>query len=132
LGVVTQKLLGLEADRKTRRYEVTIAYPDKTWMLITSTSVKGGAVTPVRDAQGNLNVIFNETKKVRRYDAGGEIMGELVLPKDSYQDIPRGAGVEPKTILNAQYGNPIIGLDGSVYCWMRSETHYKILKWTWQ
>jgi hypothetical protein len=43
---------------------------------------------------------------------------------------------EDKTIggtveIIAQYGDPVIGPDGSIYCWMRSETQYKILKWTW-
>ena len=68
-------------------------------------------------------------QKERRYlgfTAGWQI------PGNQYgTPISLGPGVEPEIPIISEYGNPIIGPDGSIYCWMRSETHYKILKWTW-
>ena len=41
-------------------------------------------------------------------------------------------GVEPpRGKVIAVYGKAVIGPDGSIYTWMRSETHYKILRWRW-
>jgi len=31
-----------------------------------------------------------------------------------------------------EYGEPIISPTGDLYCWARTKTEYKILKWTWQ
>jgi len=40
-------------------------------------------------------------------------------------------GVEKLDVLIKEYGSPVIGPDGSIYTWMRTPTHYKILRWRW-
>ena len=68
-------------------------------------------------------------QKERRYLG---FTAEWQKPENQYgTPISLGPGVEPEIPIISEYGNPVIGPDGSIYCWMRSETHYKILKWTW-
>jgi hypothetical protein len=37
----------------------------------------------------------------------------------------------PRQGVAAEYGEAVIGPDGSIYTWVRSDTDYKIVKWTW-
>ncbi len=131
LGIMTEKLLGLEADRKTRRYQVTIQYPTTSVTFITNTRVTGGVAAPFQDAQGNIYLIYTLAKKVRRYGTNGAVVGELTLPAN-VSGPPEIVGAERLSTLGVQYGPPVLDPNGNVYCWARTGTQYKILKWTWQ
>jgi len=45
---------------------------------------------------------------------------------------PGGPEEEAFLIVLEGYGSPVVAPSGDVYTWMRTPTHYKILKWTWQ
>ena len=69
-------------------------------------------------------------QKERRYLG---FTAEWQKPEDNmiFHSNPLDKTVGGEYEIIAQYGDPVVGPDGSIYCWMRSETHYKILKWTW-
>jgi len=56
------------------------------------------------------------------------------LPKSEYEPLTseekQAPTSQPK--LGIEYGEPVVSPFGDLYCWARTKTHYKILKWTWQ
>lgn len=129
LGQVTEKRIG-----KTE-YQITVKYPDKEWVIISDKSIGYGVAHPFRDANGKLYLIYS--KKVERYDDKGKVIGTLSMPEVQYgavtipPDWPDNAE-PPRARVVAEHGSPVVAPNGDVYTWMRSDTHYKILKWTWQ
>ncbi len=129
LGQVTEKRIG------KKEYQITVKYPDKEWVIISDKSIGYGVANPYRDINGNLYLVYS--KKVEKYDDKGKVIGELSIPANEGEKgvIPPGYpgnAEPPRGKIIAQYGNPIMAPNGDIYTWMRSDTHYKILKWTWQ
>ncbi len=128
LGQVTEKRIG------KKEYQITVKYPDKEWVITSDKSIGYGVARPFRDTNGKLYLVYS--KKVERYDDKGKVVSTLTLPEDEvdYEGVEEAmqAGVEPMTTMKKGYGSPIVAPNGDVYTWMRSDTHYKILKWTWQ
>jgi hypothetical protein len=90
-----------------------------------------------RDSKGNIygyNGRNGGGGWVARFNDKGKEIANLELPEDKIKRTPRpddpGWGEDIDII--AEYGPPILDIHGNVYCWMRSKTHYKILKWTWK
>ncbi len=129
LGQVTEKRIG------KKEYQITVKYPDKEWVITSDKSIGYGVARPFRDANGKLYLIYS--KKVERYNDEGKIVGTLSMPEVQYGAVtippewPDNAE-PPRARVVAEYGSPVVAPSGDVYTWMRSDTHYKILKWTWQ
>jgi len=96
----------------------------------------------------NTNLIMqNFEKKVYAYKVVEEIpvaegekkryrinkVAEWLKPKDDliFHKDPDDKTIGGEYEIVAQYGEAVIGPDGSIYTWMRSETQYKILRWRW-
>lgn len=130
LGVWQEKLVRVNGENK---YKVTVKFPDLNYPeKTTSWVIVGNGAFPnyQRDIQGNLYGI-GETG-VARFDNKGNEIARLLIPKNQYNTIsPGGGGFEAKIEIIAEYGHPVLDIHGNVYCWMRTPTNYKILKWTW-
>jgi hypothetical protein len=134
LGLLQERSLG------DGKYESTVEFPDHTYKL------KQTIGRYSRDILANLyNIHFfakrfkGETEpiicyRVTRIDrcTADEYMFEP--PRSEY------AGYSPEEVnepaprqeIKIEYGEPIISPTGDLYCWARTPTEYKILKWTWQ
>ena len=136
LGQVTEKRIG------KKEYQITVKFPDvsdptkeKVLVITSDKSIGYGVARPFRDANGKLYLIYS--KKVERYNDEGKIVGTLSMPEVQYgavtipPDWPDNAE-PPRARVVAEHGSPVVAPNGDVYTWMRSDTHYKILKWTWQ
>lgn len=128
LGQVTEKRIG------KKEYQITVKFPDlsdptkeKVWVIIAT----GSFPNYTQDKNGNL--YGHGTKQVARFDDKGKEISRLTVPQNQYgEPIDLGQGVEPEIPIIAEYGSPVVAPNGNVYTWMRTPTHYKILKWTWQ
>jgi len=89
--------------------------------IMQNTGVKVIAYTVAEE----LPVQPNEKKKFKLATAA-----EWTKPQDQFGPV-RVVGVERLPTLVAQYGDAVLGPDGSVYTWMRTDTEYKILRWQW-
>ena len=142
LGKVTVK----RQSESMWNYEVE--YPEGIYIY------EGGEHMIKEDGIARINqnlIIQNRRDKVYAYKVREEItvaegekqkyrldkVAEWVKPENQgappdidISTIPPGVEL-PRGIIIAQYGEAVIGPDGSIYTWMRSETHYKILKWKW-
>ena len=126
--------LGKVSEKKTAAgYTYTIQYPD----LVNPNTVKTYTVSRLypcsnytRDKNGNLYCIGDNG--VIRFDEQGNEIASVIIPESSFQEIPRGPGVEPKIKVIAQYGEPVISPTGDVYTWKRTPERYSIIKWTWR
>ncbi len=77
---------------------------------------------------GGVDILHN---KVWKFDAKGSVVGELALPAN-FSGPPEVVGTERLSTLGIQYGPPVLDANGNIYCWARTPTQYKILKWVWQ
>jgi|GEM_PF-6105536 hypothetical protein len=142
LGKITKERLG-----KTQwRYE--IEFPDRIYIY------EGGkdALKEQDIVRINENLIAqNSGAKVYAYKPIEELtptetgkkryridkVAEWSKPEDQGEpttidvnQLPPGIG-PPRGKIIAEYGDPHIGPDGSIFIRMRSDTHYKILRWKW-
>lgn len=108
LGVVTETPLG------NGQYKVTVTYPDRTWSYI------GAGIAPpyMRDMNGNL-YSTGGTQAIR-WNFCGKELARLTMPQPEVTD----GGF-------AEYGEVVVGPNGDVYTWKRTEKKYSIVKWTW-
>ena len=119
----------------------TIAYEDGEFTVSTPTGIEPDSF--VRDQAGFLygtgKVDTHSSNwpwryRVYKFDKCGKTLSAMDLPETKTQEIDRGAPYivgEIETVFLEEYGPPVIGPDGSVYCWKRTPTTYSILKWTW-
>lgn len=125
-----------------RRYEVE--YPDGIY-------VYEGAKDMLTEKEivrvDSITVMENKGKKVYAYKVVEEIpakegekkkykldkVAEWVKPEGQYirKELDPDHPIGFELTIIAEYGNAVIGSDGSIYSWMRSATNYKILKWKW-
>jgi hypothetical protein len=71
---------------------------------------------------------------VNKYDRCGNELGKLDIPASEYEPVTEeemNSHTGPNWTVRNQYGPPVIGPDGSVYCWKRTPETYNILKWEW-
>jgi hypothetical protein len=145
LATYDEKPLELGVVRKTTYQndgsgQHTIEYEDRTYRV--SSPVAVAPESFVRDTQGFLYGIaksrYLETSeylhyRVYRFDSCGKTIGSLDLPENNIEtiDISSPPYEAYQTIIHAEYGPPVIGPDGSVYCWKRTPDTYSILKWAW-
>jgi hypothetical protein len=123
------------------KYDTTIRYEDMTYHMI----LDGDWDNFVRD-QNDYLYFFNSytakdsvsgedstTSLVVKYDSCGKKIGRLDLPISEYEKPTQAELDMPTTTLRVrnEFGPPVIGPDGSVYCWKRTPDTYSILKWTW-
>ena len=121
LGVVKERRSG------SKRYKVTIKYPDKEWVVIS----KGACSRYVRDL--NCNLYCPGHRQVIKYDEDGNEAARLTMPKRIAEETPaRDPGVEAITKVIEEYGPPVVSPNGDVYAWKRTPDTYSIVKWTWQ
>ena len=117
LGIWDEKPILINGEKK---YQVTIKFPDLNYPgKVTSWMIIGDEIFPnyQRDMQGNLYGLGPGSGyggEVIRYDKKGSALAKLRLPDEQVSR------------------TPILDRNGNVYCYMESETHYKILKWTWK
>jgi len=121
--------------------EYTIAYEDVEFTITTPIDIDRNSF--VRDQAGILYVTGQpETPnsdwpwryRVFKFDACGKLLATLDLPETKTEVVDLGAPLivgETRTTFLEEYGPPVIGPDGSVYCWKRTPDNYSILKWTW-
>ena len=137
LGVWELKTIKVKGEKK---FQITVNFPDTSYPeKITSWVIVAKKVFSdyKRDKKGNLYGLSAGSDyggEVARYNNKGREVANLKLPKDklkriSSPDIPKN---EVYTEIIEQYGSPVLDSQGNVYCWMRTPTHYKILKWTWK
>ena len=131
LQAKTQRPVELGRVKKLRwgedDYKVTVEYPDKIWGI----SGTGAFGRYMRDMSGTLYGVAS--KLVARYSDCGVEVAELTLPPDKIKKIEAGVpGIEPMIKVIEEYGVVVLGPNGDVYTWKRTETNYSILKWTWQ
>ena len=121
LGVVKEKSSG------SKRYKVTIKYPDKEWVVIS----KGACSRYVRDL--NCNLYCPGHRQVIKYDEDGNEAARLTMPKRIADEFPGvGPGAEAEIYVKEEYGPPVVSPNGDVYAWKRTPDTYSIVKWTWQ
>ena len=137
LGIKTQRRRA-ESDN---RYDTIVRYEDLTYHMI----LDGVWDNFVRDRNDYLFFYTTYAAKdlisgqdssasyVVKYDPCGKKIGELNLPISEYEPPTQEELDMPTTTLRVrnEYGPPVIGPDGSVYCWKRTPDTYSILKWTW-
>lgn len=121
--------------------EQTIAYEDVE--LTVSTPIRIEPKALVRDQAGFIygtGTVDTPSKswpwryRVYKFDRCGKELSRLELPETKTQQIDHGAPYivgEIETVFLEEYGPPVIGPDGSVYCWKRTPDTYSILKWVW-
>jgi hypothetical protein len=132
LGVVKRVTEGSKTVKQIQYEDITYYFPE-TYLLNNF----------VRDSKNFLYLTEFDTAEVRdfanarvysvnKYDKCGRLVGQLQLPTSDYYldpvraDYP-GDGIE----VLEEYGPPVIGHDGSIYCYKRTPDTYSILKWTW-
>jgi len=146
LGILSQKITG------TSHYK-RIEYPDGVYFYYYT-----GSTDYFSYASGifrvNTNLIMNvhnNFQPSRVYAFTATVIPTPVGQKQQYQlllnatwkaplpqykpvykppDWPPNAE-PPRQGVAAEYGEAVIGPDGSIYTWVRSDTDYKIVKWTW-
>jgi len=119
LGVVKEESLG------GRGYRVTIKYPDMTYSLN-----KGPFQEYIRGCEGSLYAVA--FKFVEKFGTSGESVGELTIPEDQHKVIrPAGRGLEQRSEVVEEYGQPVVAPMGDVYTWKRTPDKYSIIKWVW-
>ena len=134
LGVVdTNKI-------KRKQYKITIKYPDKTYQFM----AKRSRSRHFRDAYNNLYWVEKFLEKVNKEDifsyrvficnACDDNVFLFNMPQSQYEPRPPDSINYPTwtPVPIIEYGEPIVSPAGDIYCWARSKTEYKILKWTWQ
>jgi len=136
LGVVESK----GAATGQYKYETTIKYPDHTYHIFSNQPFvkycRDGLKNLYRtetyvEKRGNEEII---RYKLYRYDRCSEEAVIFNMPISEYEPMPPQASNLPTWIPVPiiEYGEPIISPSGDLYCWARTKTEYKILKWTWQ
>lgn len=148
LGVTSFRYIaGVTAENRCRSvhyYEYAVEYPDAVYIFDEcQEDFKSDLSGPVRvfdnlimdNHQGSIYVYrvmrtfpALEGRKQKRYL---EWIATWRKPEDEFGP-PRMVCLERLANLTAEYGDPVIGPDGSVYSWKRTPTNYKILKWTWK
>jgi hypothetical protein len=123
-----------------RKYKTLLKYPDHTYEIYSRQPFK----KYYRDRLKNLYRIesFSEKRgaehissyRVFKYGFcdNKEIIFEM--PKSEYEPKPPESVNYPtwKRVPVIEYGEPVISRAGDLYCWARTKTEYRILKWTWQ
>jgi hypothetical protein len=140
LGIVTGKCLTGKFLSECKNIKYSIEYPDAIYVYQEGTryadfsgQVRIGTDT-IMDNQSGYVYAFSVTQTTTI--SGSKPIKWLgwiatwTKPSDVY-GAPVNDGVETIAPVVAQYGSPIIGPDGSIYCWKRTQTNYLILKWTW-
>ena len=131
LKTYKEKPLGLgkvkERSSGSKRYKVTIKYPDKEWVVIS----KGACSRYVRDL--NCNLYCPGHRQVIKYDEDGNEAARLTMPERIAEETPaRDPGVEPIIKVIEEYGPPAVSPNGDIYTWKRTPDTYSIVKWPWQ
>ncbi len=67
--------------------------------------------------------------RVVRIDKCGNPNLMIDLPENEYAQT---SAKDSSSSVVKEYGSPQISPFGDIYCWARTESEYKILKWTWQ
>jgi len=105
-------------------YKVTVKYPDKKWIIKT----KGFCPNYRIDVNENIYCLGNE--QIVRYDDKGIEIAQLTMPDDKYDiysfNIP---GAEDIYNVIEEYGLPVLGPNGDIYTWKRTQDNYSIIKW---
>jgi hypothetical protein len=134
LGVVDTKKI------KRKKYRITIKYPDKTYQFM----AKRSGSRHFRDAYNNLYWVEKFLEKVNKEDifshrvficnACDDNVILFNMPQSQYEPRPSDSINYPTwtPVPIIEYGEPIVSPAGDIYCWARTKTEYKILKWTWQ
>ena len=69
---------------------------------------------------------------MEKFSTSGEVLGELIIPDDQRKIIhPAGRGLEERSEVIAEYGQPVVAPNGDVYTWKRTPDKYSIIKWVW-
>ena len=146
LGKVKERSSG------SKRYKVTIKYPDMTYTIKRDRMDEQGFQ---RDTCLNLYLIGRITNSkdiyidaeweentvserpiphyiVTRYDLCDNSQERLHIPANKSFFRKTATGVIRDDSILQQYGKPIVAHNGDVYCWKRTAKKYTILKWTWQ
>ena len=136
LGNIDEKRFGAGG----KKYKTIIKYPDHSYEFYSKQPFRNYD----RDRLKNLYRIesFVEKKdtnhinvyRIFKYNICGDKDIVFGMPKSEYEPRPPGADKYPtwKPVPIIEYGEPQISPAGNIYCWARTKTEYKILKWTWQ
>jgi hypothetical protein len=117
-------------------YRQEIEYEDGVYLVLTESGISDFT----RDRQGFLygtasvkGVSYPWHYRVYKFDQCGKRIGTLDFPENIIHEHEEGLGVAPVSWVEVEeeYGPPVIGPDGSVYCWKRTPDTYSILKWEW-
>jgi len=134
LGVVNISDLGED------KYKTTITYPDRTYEFQQAIPV----YSFYRDNLKNIiwkKVIVENVKgtnyQVHRFDPCTKKIEIFNMPRSQYEpmfkeepkDVPYWKQIYIPII---EYGEPMISIDGDLYCSARTKEEFKILKWTWE
>ena len=144
LGILSHKITG------TSHY-ARIEYPDGVYFYYYTgeTSYFDYASGIIRINTNLIMDVHNNFEPARVYaftasaidtPAGQKQQYQLFLnaswqaPQNQYKILKPGSnvyGTEPQESVINEYGQAVIGPDGSIYTYDRSDTDYKIVKWTW-
>jgi hypothetical protein len=134
---------GFKTLQKCNRLHFDIEYPDAVYIFeVSRTDYKSSLERQVK--VGNSLIVDNQKGSVYAYAVTSTIpavngkkekrylgwKATWQKPEGDYSE--KTVGIEKLETLIKEYGDPVVGPDGNIYCWMRSETHYKILKWSWK
>lgn len=134
LGLMNSQKIG------TGTYKTTIKYPDFTYAIVSNQPIVkyyrdlGKYVYQIETFTDKSNNEEITSYRVHKYNMCNKEVSVLNMPKSEYKPMPPEASAHPtwKPVPIIEYGEPIVSSRGDIYCWARTETEYKILKWAWQ
>lgn len=141
VGMFEDSQLNWPVDISTIQNEFHIRYPDnQTYRIALNKSCQNY----YRDIFKTFYLIesgdgdyFSRNYLVHRQTACNQEDMVLEMPRTRFdqnrpskKDLTAYFNWKPSVIV--EYGIPVVSNSGDIYCWARTKTDYKILKWTWQ
>lgn len=142
LGVCQENTVKEQASFSIKNNKIKIQYPDNQTYSIT---ISGAFHSYFRDNLKTLFIIelgeadyYKRNYRVYRKTACSKEVTTLDMPRTQF-DLNRPPKEKDLTayynwapIVIVEYGTPVFSNNGDIYCWARTSTEYKILKWAWQ
>lgn len=121
-------------------YEVIVEYPDTTYKFVSDQPLdkyyrdQDKFLYRVDTYTQETPVVEVTAYKVSKYNTSGREVGELNMPISEFEPMPPEFADYPtwNHVPVVEYGEPTVAQNGDIYCWARTKTEYKILKWTWK
>lgn len=136
-----QKLGKLESKSIHKQLiNVTAIYPDFNYKFI----ITGANEKRYIDLDNNIYLVESyvvdednspgHAYRVHKADANTKNVNVFLMPLSKYEPLPDDVDNHPQwtAVPIIEYGRPVVSPNGDIYCWARTKSLYKILKWAWK